>query len=66
MADIHSIIGNIVMNSLGRIIVFFKPHIKIISLNKNRKTIPIKFDNNTQLEICIWTIKIHNRDDRKI
>jgi hypothetical protein len=48
---------------------FFKPYIDIISnLNDNRKTIPIKLDDNSNnhLEICIWTIKIHNKDDRKI
>jgi hypothetical protein len=48
---------------------FFKPYIDIISyLNDNRKTIPIKLNDNSnnQLEICIWTIKIHNKDDRKI
>ena len=46
---------------------FFKPHIDIEpSLNKNTQIIPIKLDdNNNQLKICVWTIKIHNKDDRK-
>jgi hypothetical protein len=43
---------------------FFKPHIDIIA-NLNKKTTSIKLCDNNELEICIWTIPIHNKDDRK-
>ena len=43
---------------------FFKPHIDIIA-NLNKKTISIKLFDNNEVEICIWTMPIHNKDDRK-